>query len=289
MTATDQRSAQVHFLMGDLLRSLNKCRLRTQVRRGPGSILLPRETFDGAEPFVASGVTHRDISKEVEFDDQGVRYIAEEAMAEVLRPSDFGGHVDYRLIVPVSGSRDELLVSRYVSVDQPLWELPGPMPRHIVAHEMMHLNTRTGIGKTVVLYYGTNGGRWVSLTINGPLPVTPDEMNDLQFALNIAFNRDYNWRVYLKWTGDKVGITLPTTPEGARELLRLRDYTPGASRRAALLHWVSKHSRRIRKDTLDETRIWVREHLRGETKFAWEDMEGTVHAAPYDLRRLADT
>jgi hypothetical protein len=58
----------------------------------------------------------------------------------------------------------------------------------------------------------------------------------------------------------------------------------GRERRAAALrHWVSEHSRRVLgpEETVE---VDVRAHLRGATRFAWEDFSGVVTPSPYDLR-----
>ncbi|WP_316769027.1 hypothetical protein [Streptomyces sasae] len=84
----------------------------------------------------------------------------------------------------------------------------------------------------------------------------------------------------------EAGVMIPTTPAGARSLFRLCDVERGETRRRALIHWVAEHSRRIRKDTAEETRTWVKEHVRGAVNFNWGDITGTILPAPADLRRI---
>ncbi|GGL66754.1 hypothetical protein GCM10010129_07740 [Streptomyces fumigatiscleroticus] len=136
----------------------------------------------------------------------------------------------------------------------------------------------------------TNSGdphSWTDLATGGPLQeVRPGKWRASRVALGVQFGRDHLWYAHLKKPDDEAGVMIPTTPEGARELFQLRDHEPGASRRTALVHWVTEHSRRVREDAARETRVRVREHLRGTARFKWQDVEGAIHPAPYDLWRI---
>lgn len=213
-------------------------------------------------------------------------------LTEVM-PSDLVSPLNISLMGPITdGGPDTGLVAarRLRQVKRPL--LPVKQyARHIVAVEQLFLDRTTGTGKTSIMYFGNNGedwNAWIHMPKGKPLvEVDPGLVWMLRVALGLQFGRDYLWYVNLKWPGADAGVYLPTTPFGARELFKLRDYEPGKSRRAALIHWVQEHSRRIRKGTDEETEIWVREHTRGRVVFKWQDMEGAIYPSPYDLRRLA--
>jgi hypothetical protein len=243
-----------------------------------GGYRLPLKTFDKAEPLGLPDVTHADVDKAV--------------LTEVTA-ADLDWRINYTAIAPVNVEQSDMgehvAVRRYVSVRRPLLPVKT-MTRHVVASQRLFINRETGEGRTSVAYFGTNGGDWRNW-IDLPrgrrlLDTNPGELAALRMALGMQFSSDYHWHAHLKWSGAEAGVMIPTTPEGARALFRLRDCEPGASRRKALIHWVSEHSRRIRKDTAEETRVWVREHTRGVTKFKWQDMEGAIYPAPFDLRRL---
>jgi hypothetical protein len=161
----------------------------------------------------------------------------------------------------------------------------------MIEERRLFINKDTGTGLTSLRYYGINRPdrmAWMDLQRGVPLASVPkSEIVLLWIAHGLQFNRDYYWHVHLKWPGADVGVYFPTTAVGCRELFKLRDYEPGKSRRKALLHWVSEHSRRLRQDTDEETLAWVRKHLRGSRSFAWQDLRGVISPSGYDLRRLA--
>lgn len=240
---------------------------------------LPLRNFDRAEPTNQIRTTHADVAEAPVFMD--------------VWPGDLGGRVNFTVATDVeeaSEMGEDLAAFRFRSVKRPLLPV-AQLTRHVVARESMWINRQTGVGVTSLRYFGINHNdrsSWVDLQCGRPLRETaPSELMCLLAALGYQFNADYHWHVYLKWSGAEIGLQFPTTPQGARALFRLRDYEPGASRRKALVHWVSEHSRRIRKDTDEETQAWVREHIRGATKFQWQDMEGVIYPAAADMRRVA--
>lgn len=272
-----QRAKQLQMYVEDLLLVMNA----SKVKKDDfiyGGYRLPLKTFDKAEPLGLPNVTHADVDQSV--------------LTEVT-PADLDWRINCTFISPVEAEQsdmdEDVVARRYVSVRRPLLPV-RTITRHVVASQRLFINRKTGEGRTSVLYLGTNGGdfnSWVHLQRGQRLlDVSPHELGGVRFALGMQFGSDYHWRAHLKWPGAEAGVMIPTTPEGARALFRLRDYEPGASRRKALIHWVGEHSRRIRKDTAEETRIWVREHTRGVTKFKWQDMEGAIYPAAHDLRRL---
>lgn len=83
-----------------------------------------------------------------------------------------------------------------------------------------------------------------------------------------AFAMRYRWKARLLC--GKGHLVLPVDPGGALELFRARD--AHGSRRAALLHWVSRHERESTLGNIHE----VREHLRGARVFSWNGWECTL-------------
>lgn len=117
--------------------------------------------------------------------------------------------------------------------------------------------------------------------------VTPMRELEVRLAAGWALRLEYTWQVDIGILGSEFMISVPTSPEGARNLLSLRDVPAGAPRRAALRHWVRNHRRVVRRGEVDERTVAVRHHLRGATPFEWEDLRGVVRPSPYDLRRAA--
>lgn len=269
----NQHTKQLQLHVEDLLLLMNASDIASAPFR-EGGYRIPLRAFDKAQPFILRDVTHSDFADEELFTDVSLRDLASPLDVTVMvRDKEDGRAGVHRLAV----------------VRRPLFPVKRPT-RYVVAHRMLFLDPRSGAGKTFLTYYGSNTGdarTWIDLNSGIPLSETHRGRHEvMSVALGLHFNHDYIWHVHLKWPGAEAGVMVPTTPEGARTLFRLRDYDPGASRRKALIHWVSEHSRRIRKDTIEETRVWVREHTRGTAKFKWQDMEGAIYPAAYDLRRL---
>lgn len=278
---TDQRAKQLQMHAEDLLLLMNASKLTSRSFR-EGGYPIPLRVFDKAEPFLLQDVTHSEFMDAQWLTDVGLR--------------DLPSSLDFTGMGAIEDERDRgnIAAHRLSIVRRPFFPVKV-LTRYVVAHRILFLDRPTGVGETAITYYGSNTGaplkthpqEWIHLTSGAPLiERSPDMAFLLMFSLGMCFNRDYIWRAHLRWPGAEAGITIPTTPEGARALFRLRDYEEGASRRKALIHWVSEHSRRIRKDTEEETRVWVREHTRGVAKFKWQDMEGAIYPAAADLRRL---
>lgn len=100
----------------------------------------------------------------------------------------------------------------------------------------------------------------------------------------LALEQRYDWSVLLGYAGTP-RVRLLTDPVGLREVFKLRDIPPGATRRAALKHWVRSHWRKKRKD--EDATTWVKRHLRGAESFTWEGLRCGIEPAPYDLERVA--
>lgn len=87
------------------------------------------------------------------------------------------------------------------------------------------------------------------------------------------FSHEYEWRVTIGYR-NSLHIILPTNASGVAQFLAMRDSTPDRSRRAALRHWVEQHWRTLPSDRETETR--VRAHMRGQERYTWGDMDGTI-------------
>jgi hypothetical protein len=105
-----------------------------------------------------------------------------------------------------------------------------------------------------------------------------------QIYLGLWALRPRQWRVYFA-LDEHPGIELPTDPVGARAAFRLRDLPAGQGRRAALRHWVTEHWRQSRDDAAEER--LVREHLRGERRFAWHGLHCEITPSLDDQARAA--
>jgi hypothetical protein len=103
-------------------------------------------------------------------------------------------------------------------------------------------------------------------------------------AARIAVGLRSSWLVRLGQEG-LTPITLMTDAVGVKSLFRLRDVPDGMTRRAALLHWVTEHLRRIRRDP--DVEIEVRGHLRGRETFDWFGMRGEVRVPELDEAAVA--
>lgn len=119
----------------------------------------------------------------------------------------------------------------------------------------------------------------------GPYIKAGRHLSDVGFGLAVALSTAARkeWFVNLSFAADAPSLRLVTDPVGVREFFKFRDIPEGASRRAALRHWVSEHWRGDRQDAQTET--YVREHLRGATRFSWHGLEAEIHAPEADLVR----
>lgn len=114
---------------------------------------------------------------------------------------------------------------------------------------------------------------WKNLTsdnsrLNIPM-VTCDANTSIQLGLGIQFASQYDWHVYLK-EDNNIGITLPTTPEGSKEIFKLRDVPEGKKRRESLRNWISEHCRSNPSSEYDK--VFVRKHMRGAMEFKWNGL-----------------
>lgn len=110
-------------------------------------------------------------------------------------------------------------------------------------------------------------------------PFLDEDMSDsVNISHSMAFTFRYEWMVKMGFGGGP-RVSLPTTPEGARALFKLRDVEAGRSRRSALKNWVKEHSRLSRSGKVSE----IPAHLRGRQRFSWEGFECELIASPFDI------
>ncbi|MFC9973615.1 hypothetical protein ACFVH6_22240 [Spirillospora sp. NPDC127200] len=263
----------------DLMLIMNTNKLKAQPKRVGGAF--PLRHYDRAEPFSLTGVTHRDVLDQEFFTN--------------ATPWDLHEPLDVVVANRVSDGQlfgEDFAVRRVRVVKRPYLPLER-IARCMVESSYLGIDSASGTAHSSVKYYGMNSpsGEWIELPPRGfdliGAPGADEETAGLlSLATGIQFTRDYTWRVHLKYPGADIGVMIPTTPQGIRALFRLRDYEAGESRRKALTHWVSGHSRRLHADTPQEDLVWVRDHLRGAFHFKWQDMHGAIYPAAHDLRRL---
>jgi hypothetical protein len=155
--------------------------------------------------------------------------------------------------------------------------------------------------KTDLNIFGLTGGAWRSIAnpvlsqrqdgmrgdISSVMLDPPDAKwrEDAQCTIGILFasmlTERYNWHVAFGFNDDGPRMVLPTSPRGALSLFRDRELEPGKYRRDALKHWVTEHYRDKISDP--ETVTYVRNHLRGHTKFIWNSLFVEVMPSASDL------
>ena len=148
-------------------------------------------------------------------------------------------------------------------------------------------------GETYERYYSVASDGWLDDITNidqtkyrmiSAHPVPADHQLCVRALAGGAMWLEYQWTVRVSAVGSNFAITIPTTPEGGRKLLSLRDVPSGRERRAALRHWVSAHTREIAAKDGDVREVDVVEHLRGAQPFHWDDLHGEIRPSAYDLR-----
>ena len=291
MTNDQTRAKALQLHIEDLLLLMNASRVKKD-RPQYGGYKLPLAHFSHVHSLAMPQVTHGDY---------GDMITTEATLA------DLGRNLDITLASPINplpgkeSFGETFGTRRYRTVQRPSTRVQQ-MTRFIVEESRLFINRTNGEARTSLRYYGTNNdtaparqengansAEWFDLQQGCRLDksvIQMMEMAALSTAMGYQFGLDYHWHVRLKWTGADVGIVLPTTPSGAKALFKLRDVEPGNKRRSALRTWISEHSRRIRRDTTEESVTTVREHLRGASSFRWQDMEGEVMPSSFDLRRV---
>lgn len=112
------------------------------------------------------------------------------------------------------------------------------------------------------------------------------EVTGIKMRGTLCFSMRYEWRVAVGVEGAP-STAFVVDREACKEIFRLRDAPPGRSRRAALLNFVTQHWKRSRSQApTEDPQVFVREHLRGQTKFKWNGLTCEVIPPKYDVERL---
>lgn len=118
-------------------------------------------------------------------------------------------------------------------------------------------------------------------------PLTKAETEEINFTCSLAVSAQltarYSWHAAFGFTEDGPRLLLPTNPKGCLSLFRDRDLNPGRNRRDALRHWVSEHWRNRPQDASQTD--YVRDHLRGHTRFIWNQLDCELMVSAYDLEK----
>lgn len=112
-------------------------------------------------------------------------------------------------------------------------------------------------------------------------------LGEVQDTMMVSFaamlNARYCWHAAFGFSDNGPRLVLPTNPRGALELFKSRLLAPGEKRRGALRHWVNSHYR----DRSDDPGVidYVREHLRGATRFIWNGLDCELMVSAYDMEK----
>ena len=123
----------------------------------------------------------------------------------------------------------------------------------------------------------------------GPVPAAGSIYNkDLFIATSIAFTIRYEWQVRFGLEGG-LSMSYPSDRESIGEVFRLRDVPEGRHRRSAILQLITQHWKRSRSQApTEDPQVFVREHLRGQTKFSWNGLTCEVIPPKYDVERISE-
>lgn len=148
---------------------------------------------------------------------------------------------------------------------------------------------KNGTFQTSRLYCELRDGKWWA--VGQPHAIVPAVVDDgtksvIETSKTLSFTSYYDWRVELSARPDLPSISFVTDPIGSREIFRLRDIPSGASRRAALRHWVNGHWRQRRDDPTEDQKIWP--YLRGSQEFSWNGLYCKIRPSKHDLRKATE-
>jgi hypothetical protein len=110
-----------------------------------------------------------------------------------------------------------------------------------------------------------------------------DAHRGISIAFSGALSERYEWHAAFGFHPNGPRILIPTSPSGCLRLFQDREKEEGQTRRAALKHWVNQHYR-AHSENEDEI-IYVREHLRGNTRFIWRGVDVEVLVSAFDLEK----
>jgi len=277
------------------------------IKADSGSVKIPNKVFDGMQPMINTVYNEKFFSS-----------IDEYAIFADVRPNVLSGRFDQTVLVSSNDGTKNIGVFRAKTVNPR--ECRGRVQR--IYPEMVEylcgymdlekkkiITSRTiwGLRPNATdddLKYSSfineifqNKGEidykkaaWVPLTSNLIfLPnAMPEANTNIQIAQGVQFANQYTWRVFIK-EEDHIGMVLPTTPEGSKEIFKLRDIPAGKNRRAALRNWISEHCRK--KPHNEDEKVFVRKHMRGAHEFTWNGLTCKIlpsQEALKELQRIKD-
>ena len=114
-------------------------------------------------------------------------------------------------------------------------------------------------------------------------PLEEDDHNTRNAYLlsGLALTNRYHAEMEIE-ISNGTSVSIPMNLSQIREVLSDRDKKETGSRRPALIHLVSKHSRKISEEDM----ILVREHLRGKIECKWRGFDIKLHPSQFDCDRL---
>lgn len=163
--------------------------------------------------------------------------------------------------------------------------LPRPFARDLFLYRLVP----EGYGREVRLVIGwdRNRQRWIAANKrqaeffhSNAGDVAFGGFSHVRFLLAMAFAERYAWKARL--LSGKGHLVIHTDQKGAGRFFAARDAYPG-ERRAALLHYVRSHKRRMS----DDLTVDVRQHLRGSRSFTWNGWQARLDESDYERERLA--
>jgi len=163
-----------------------------------------------------------------------------------------------------------------------------PNSDSIVRIESAYLSIRSGRWRTQKEYLGMVAGRLMSIgkPLRRPVAIDGAHAAVITFAESASLIMRYEWSVRVAVEGH-ASVALPVERDSCAEIFRLRDAPAGKTRRAALLNFVTEHWKRSRSQApTEDPQVFVREHLRGQTKFSWDGLKCEVVPPKYDVERL---
>lgn len=225
--------------------------------------------FDGAEVV--------DVSAEAKRDDEADIF-------SFAVPSDLSDPLNYGCVVPSGSSGD---FGRYT-----LCHLRG-----LSARERRGLPSAVDLAKMkLVLVEDSGEFRGVDMVVGrlkrhkidwhrwlpklGRWEAFDKEISEkTRLMIGLQFASRYRWHVRIGFN-DNPSVSFRTDPIGARAVFKLRDIPNGASRRSALVHWVTEHWRRSRSDESEER--FVRAHFSGRQDFVWNGLRCSIIPSRFD-------
>jgi hypothetical protein len=176
-----------------------------------------------------------------------------------------------------------------------LFRLASVEPRDVRGHNLVRVVPRmlkVTIGNffdgrewsCMTTYVGLVGDAWVRLRSNDDTPVRWRRYLDetLKRLVPSILTARYEWHVAIGAIAGGPRVLLPTNPASCVGLFKNRDVPVAGGRRDKMRHWVGEH---WRDDDDAAGLIYVRNHLRGMTRFDWAGFGCEVFPSAFDLEK----